>query len=77
MNATRMGRFIAAAAIIAVSIVARSAFAGEVTLFSDRDFKGNAMTVRGASPNLERIGYNDTALSLAVPVTTIVLSCVV
>jgi len=66
MNATRMGRLIAAGAIIAVSIVARSAFAGEVTLFSDRDFKGNAMTVRGPSPNLERIGYNDTALSLAV-----------
>jgi Beta/Gamma crystallin len=66
MNAKRMGRLFATGAIVIVSIVARSAFAGEATIFADRDFKGNAMTVRGPSPNLERIGYNDTASSLVV-----------
>ncbi|HYT98609.1 MAG TPA: beta/gamma crystallin-related protein [Casimicrobiaceae bacterium] len=66
MNAKRMSRVFATGAMVIVSIVARSAFAGEATLFADRDFKGNAMTVRGPSPNLERIGYNDTASSLVV-----------
>ena len=54
MNAKRMGLLFATGAIVVVSSVARSAFAGEVTVFADRDFKGNAMTVRGPSPNLER-----------------------
>ncbi|HEY3177904.1 MAG TPA: beta/gamma crystallin-related protein [Casimicrobiaceae bacterium] len=66
MDAKHMGGLFAAAAMVMVSIVARSAFAGEVTVFADRDFKGNAMTVRGPSPKLERIGYNDTASSLVV-----------
>ena len=66
MNAKQMGLLFATGAIVIVSSVARSAFAGEVTVFADRDFKGNAMTVRGPSPNLERIGYNDTASSLVV-----------
>jgi hypothetical protein len=66
MNAKRMGLLVAAGAMVIVSGVVRSAFAGEVTVFADRDFKGNAMTVRGPSPNLERIGNNDTASSLVV-----------
>ena len=66
MNAKRMGLLFATGAIVIVSSVARTAIAGDVTVFADRDFKGNAMTVRGPSPNLERIGYNDTAASLVV-----------
>ena len=50
----------------AVLLAAGSALAGEVTLFSERDFQGEAMTVRGPAPNLDRIGFNDTASSLVV-----------
>jgi hypothetical protein len=50
----------------ALLLAAGSAFAGEVTLFSQRDYQGNAMTIRGPAPNLERIGVNDTAASLVV-----------
>ena len=67
MNTKRIGLLFASGAIVILSSVARSAFAGEVTVFADRDFKGNAMTVRGPSPKLERIGYNDTASSLVAP----------
>ena len=50
----------------ALLLAAGSAFAGEVTLFSQRDYQGNAMTIRGPAPNLERIGVNDAAASLVV-----------
>ena len=66
VNAKQMGRRSAGAAIIAVSLLAPSAFAGEATLFANRDFQGPAMTVRGPSPNLERIGVDGTASSLVV-----------
>jgi hypothetical protein len=66
VNAKQMGRRSAAGAIIVVSLLAPSAFAGEATLFANRDFQGPAMTVRGPSPNLERIGVDGTASSLVV-----------
>jgi len=66
LNAKQMGRGVAAAAIVVGSLLAPSAFAGEATLFANRDFQGPAMTVRGPSPNLETIGANGTASSLVV-----------
>ena len=66
MNAKRTRRHAAAGVVIAVSLLAPCAFAGEATLFGNRNFQGPAMTVRGPSPNLERIGFNDTASSMVV-----------
>ena len=67
MNAKWIRRRAAAAGMIIVaSLLAPVTFAGEATLFANRDFQGPAMTVRGPSPNLERIGFNDTASSLVV-----------
>src|SRR5437762_7276770 len=67
MNAKRTGGHAAAGMVIAVSLLlAPSVFAGEATLFADRNYQGPAMTVRGPSPNLERIGFNDTASSMVV-----------
>jgi Beta/Gamma crystallin len=54
---------LAAGALLAT---AGSVTAGEVTFFSQRDFAGEAMTVRGAAPKLDRIGFNDTASSLVI-----------
>ena len=67
MNANRTARHAAAGVVVAVSLLlASSAFAGEATLFANRNYQGPAMTVRGPSPNLERIGFNDTASSMVV-----------
>jgi hypothetical protein len=66
VNAKPMGRLSAAGAIVVVSLLAPSAFAGEATLFANRNYQGPAMTVRGPSPNLERIGADGTASSLVV-----------
>jgi hypothetical protein len=56
-------RTLAAGALL---LAAGSAAAGEVTLFSQRNFQGEAVTIRGPAPNLERIGFNDAASSLVV-----------
>ena len=45
---------------------AGAALAGDMTLFSFRDYKGEAMTIRGPAPSLERIGNNETAASIVV-----------
>jgi hypothetical protein len=66
MNAKRMGRHAAAGLAVAVAIGAGSAVAGEATIFAERDFQGPAMTVRGPSPSVDRIGVNDTAASIVV-----------
>jgi len=50
----------------ALLLAAGGVAAGEVTLFSQRDFQGEAVTIRGPAPNLERIGFNDAASSLVV-----------
>jgi Beta/Gamma crystallin len=55
-----------AVATIVVSVFSAAAMAGEITLYSERDFGGAAMTVRGPAPTLDRIGFNDTASSIVV-----------
>jgi hypothetical protein len=59
-----MKRLFAAAA--ALACVTHAASAGQLTLFSDSDFRGNQVTVRGAAPNLKDIGFNDRASSVVV-----------
>ena len=63
INAIRIGRPMA---FVLGAFVASTALAGEATLFANRDFQGPAMTVRGPSPNLGKIGVNDTASSIVV-----------
>ena len=66
MNAKPMRGHAAAGLALAAALFAGSAFAGEATVFADRNFQGLAMTVRGPMPSLERIGVNDTAASIVV-----------
>lgn len=42
------------------------AAAGEISLFTDSDFRGRPLTVRGLVTNLEGIGFNDRASSAIV-----------
>jgi hypothetical protein len=42
------------------------ALAGEITLFENRDFRGDSITLRSGAPNLDRIGVNDRASSIIV-----------
>ena len=64
MNACKKSLRVLLAA--AAALMATVAFAGEVTLFRDRDFHGERMTLQRAAPDLERIGFNDTASSIIV-----------
>lgn len=59
-----MKRLFAAAALLALS--AHAAFAGELTLFTDTDFRGGRLTVERDAPDLNRIGFNDRASSIIV-----------
>jgi hypothetical protein len=59
-----MKRLLAAAAVLAT--FAQAAFAGEITLFTDRDFRGGRVTVERDAYNLADIGFNDRASSLVV-----------
>jgi hypothetical protein len=59
-----MKRLLAAAAVLAT--FAQAAFAGEITLFTDRDFRGARVTVERDAYNLADIGFNDRASSLVV-----------
>jgi hypothetical protein len=59
-----MKRLFAAAAVMAA--LTQSAFAGQLTLFADHDFRGNQLTVRGDVPNLRDAGFNDRASSIVV-----------
>src|SRR5947209_17997702 len=63
MNAKRISRH---ALFVVGALAASTAFAGEATLFANRDFQGPSMTVRGPSPSLGRFGVNDKASSLVV-----------
>ncbi|MGZ3312507.1 MAG: beta/gamma crystallin-related protein [Xanthobacteraceae bacterium] len=45
---------------------AQAAFAGEITLFADSDFRGARVTVAGDARNLADVGFNDRASSLVV-----------
>ncbi len=51
---------------VALALVASSAFAGEITLYQNRDFRGDTLTLHRAAPDLERTGFNDSASSVVV-----------
>src|SRR5438128_4606919 len=51
---------------VALSLIAVSAFAGEITLFQDQSFHGRRMTAQAAVPDLDRSAFNDTASSVIV-----------
>lgn len=47
-------------------LLAGCAHAGEVTLYTDDNYGGRAVTVRGATPDLSQLGFNDRASSVIV-----------
>jgi hypothetical protein len=51
-------------ALLALS--APAALAGEITLYEQRDFRGDSLTLHRAAPNLQITGLNDSASSLVV-----------
>jgi hypothetical protein len=59
-----MKRLLAAAAVLAT--FAQAAFAGEIVLFTDRDFRGARVTVERDAYNLADTGFNDRASSMIV-----------
>ena len=59
-----MKRLLAAAAVLAT--FAQAATAGEITLFTDSNFRGARVTVDREAYNLADIGFNDRASSLVV-----------
>jgi hypothetical protein len=59
-----MKRLLAAAAVLAT--FAQAAFAGEITLFTDRDFRGARVTIERDAYNLADAGFNDRASSMVV-----------
>ncbi|MBV7536095.1 beta/gamma crystallin family protein [Duganella sp. sic0402] len=48
------------------TLLAASVHAGEVTLYTDDNFGGRSVTVRGATPDLVQQGFNDRASSVIV-----------
>jgi len=50
----------------ALAVLASSAIAGEITLYQNRDFRGDTLTLRRAAPDLTRTGFNDRAASIDV-----------
>lgn len=59
-----MKRLIAAAAVLAS--LAPAAFAGQLTLFADNDFRGNQVTLSNTVTNLNDLGFNDRTSSIVV-----------
>jgi hypothetical protein len=59
-----MKRLLAAAAVLAT--FTHAAFAGELTLFSDSNFRGQRVTVDRDATNLADFGFNDRASSVVV-----------
>lgn len=59
-----MKRLFAAAAVLA--LCSHAAFAGELTLFADSEFRGARVTVQRDVPDLNRIGMNDRVSSMIV-----------
>ncbi|MCU6498754.1 beta/gamma crystallin family protein [Rugamonas sp. A1-17] len=54
------------AALVLAAAAAASAHAGELTLFTDSNFRGPPLTLRGNVPDLEQLGFNDRASSVVV-----------
>ena len=50
----------------ALAFIASSAVAGEITLYQNRDFRGDTLTLRRGAPDLELTGFNDRASSVIV-----------
>ncbi|HEU4372064.1 MAG TPA: beta/gamma crystallin-related protein [Telluria sp.] len=59
-----MKRLIAAAAVLAA--LAPAAFAGQLTLFADNDFRGNQVTLSSPVYNLNDLGFNDRTSSVVI-----------
>ena len=59
-----MKRLLAAAAVLAT--FAHAAYAGEITLFTDSNFRGPSVTINRDAYNLADIGFNDRASSIIV-----------
>jgi hypothetical protein len=51
-------------ALLALSVPV--ALAGEITLYEHRDFRGDSLTLHRAAPNLDRVGFNDSASSIVI-----------
>jgi beta/gamma crystallin len=52
--------------LAATALFATAALAGEITLFQDRDFRGDSLTLRRSAPNLLATGFNDSASSIVI-----------
>jgi hypothetical protein len=59
-----MKRLLAAAAVLAT--LTHTAFAGELTLFADSDFRGARVTLQGDARDLRQLNFNDRVSSLIV-----------
>jgi hypothetical protein len=59
-----MKRLLAAAAVLAT--FTHAAFAGELTLFSDSNFRGQRVTIDRDAPNLGDFDFNDRASSVVI-----------
>jgi hypothetical protein len=59
-------RLTRAAVLLAAPVLALSAHAGELTLFTDSNFQGQPLTLRGSAPDLDPLGFNDRASSVVV-----------
>jgi hypothetical protein len=52
--------------LTATTLLAAAAHAGEVTLYTDDNFGGQSVTLRGATPDLVAYGFNDRTSSVIV-----------
>lgn len=52
--------------VAAALLIAGSAYAGELTIFTQPNFRGADMTISGATNDLDRTGFNDRAASAIV-----------
>lgn len=59
-----MKRLLAAAAVLAT--LANTAFAGEMTIFADSNFRGNRVTLERDARNLSDFGFNDRISSVVI-----------
>ena len=59
-----MKRLLAAAAVLAT--FTHAAFAGELTLFADSNFRGNRVTIERDARNLADFGFNDRLSSVVI-----------
>lgn len=64
---TILSRLIKTTSLLTASaLLAAAAHAGEVTLYTDDNFRGPSVTLRSATPDLVQYGFNDRASSVIV-----------